>query len=90
MMDMVLSAVGGDLVSRFMSFIIKKFQTPVITTGDDRARLQRLLLRAGTIVEEADGRRVSSHGMLLQLRQLKEAMYRGYYELDTSGTWASQ
>ncbi|KAJ1283132.1 hypothetical protein BS78_03G105500 [Paspalum vaginatum] len=89
MMDMVLSAVGGDLVSRFMSFIIEKFQTP-FTTGDDRGRLQRLLLRAGTIVKEADGRRVSNHGMLLQLRQLKEAMYRGYYELDTSGAWASQ
>ncbi|XP_062233771.1 uncharacterized protein LOC133930986, partial [Phragmites australis] len=54
------------------------------------ARLQQLLLRAGTVVEEAEGRRVTNRGMLLQLRKLREAMYRGYYMLDTSVTRASR
>ncbi|CAL4957415.1 unnamed protein product [Urochloa decumbens] len=89
MMDIVLSAVGSDLISRFTSFIIQKLQTPVATV-DNKTRLKQLLLRAGTIVEEADRRRITNHGMLLQLRQLREAMYHGYYRLDTSGIWAAQ
>jgi hypothetical protein len=88
-MDMVLSAVGNELFSRFISFIIQKLQSSVATV-DNKTRLLQLLLRAGTIVEEADRRRIANHGMLLQLRQLREAMYHGYYGLDTSIIWASQ
>uniref|UniRef100_A0A0E0JKF7 Rx N-terminal domain-containing protein n=1 Tax=Oryza punctata TaxID=4537 RepID=A0A0E0JKF7_ORYPU len=36
-----------------------------------------------TIVEEAQGRQISNQGMLLQLKQLMECMYQGYFILDT-------
>jgi hypothetical protein len=53
-----------------------------------QSKLQLLLLRAGTVVAEADGRGITNGGMLLQLKQLREAMYRGYYVLDgSSSAW---
>ncbi|TVU22435.1 hypothetical protein EJB05_32129, partial [Eragrostis curvula] len=90
-MNAVISAVASDFISRFISFLIDRSQQAhqVITNDDDNnkivPRLQRLLLRACTVVEEAEGRRLTNRGMLLQLKQLKEAMYRGYYVLDTFG-----
>uniref|UniRef100_A0A8I6X0E0 Rx N-terminal domain-containing protein n=1 Tax=Hordeum vulgare subsp. vulgare TaxID=112509 RepID=A0A8I6X0E0_HORVV len=45
-------------------------------------RLQHLLMRAGTIIEEADTRYITNSGMMMQLKILSEAMYRGYSELD--------
>ncbi|KAL6849883.1 hypothetical protein ACP4OV_020510 [Aristida adscensionis] len=84
-MDTVLSAVVCDLVSRCISFIISKSQAQVSINEDKISRLQRLLLRAGTVVEEAERRQITNHGMLLQLKQLREAMYRGCYMLDTAG-----
>ncbi|XP_066311157.1 putative disease resistance protein RGA4 [Miscanthus floridulus] len=50
---------------------------------DKLARLEQVLLRAHTIVEEAEGKQISNQGMILQLRQLRKNMYRGYYVLDT-------
>ncbi|XP_062208789.1 uncharacterized protein LOC133910297 [Phragmites australis] len=89
-MDAVVSAVVGDLIGRLISFIIEKSQTQAATNDNRIARLQRLLLRASTVVEEAEGRRVTNSGILLQLKQLREATYRGYYVLDTSELRASQ
>ncbi|KAL6627632.1 hypothetical protein ACP70R_031358 [Stipagrostis hirtigluma subsp. patula] len=80
-MDALLSAVASDLVGRFISFLVARFQPP--DDPDDAARLRRLLLRAGAVVEEADARLVTAQGMLLQLQSLRCAMYRGYYVLDT-------
>lgn len=80
-MDTMLSAVVSDLVHRLVSFIIEKSQAHVTTTSEV-SRLQRLLLRAGAVIDEADGRRVTNRAMLLQLKQLREAIYRGYYVLD--------
>nr|CAB3472696.1 unnamed protein product [Digitaria exilis] len=55
----------------------------VSNTDNKVSRLQRLLLRASTVVEEAEGRQITNRGMLLQLKKLKEVTYRGYYVLDT-------
>uniref|UniRef100_A0ACD5U1Q8 Uncharacterized protein n=1 Tax=Avena sativa TaxID=4498 RepID=A0ACD5U1Q8_AVESA len=44
-------------------------------------RLQQLLLRARTVIEEADRRYITNSGMLAQLNMLAEAMYRGYWAL---------
>ncbi|CAL4977051.1 unnamed protein product [Urochloa decumbens] len=84
-MDTVISAVVSDFISRFISFVVEKYQQADQGATRKISRLQRLLLQAGTVVEEADGRQVTNHGMLLQLKQLRESMYRGYYMLDTSG-----
>ena len=87
-MDAVLSAVASDLISRFISFLLQKSQqahrAAAAAAANTTPRLQRLLLRARTVVEEADGRRIANHGMLLQLKQLRDSMYRGFYLLDTS------
>ncbi|KAF0926890.1 hypothetical protein E2562_027744 [Oryza meyeriana var. granulata] len=45
-------------------------------------RLQRLLLQARIIVEEADERLITNQAMLQQLNILRKEMYRGYYTLD--------
>ncbi|KAM3346118.1 hypothetical protein ACQJBY_020575 [Aegilops geniculata] len=84
-MEAVLSAVTGDLVSRFFSFLISKYSALTCSgeTHADVERLQQLLLRAQMVVEEADARYITNSGMLLQLKMLARAMYHGYYALDT-------
>ncbi|TVU22438.1 hypothetical protein EJB05_32132, partial [Eragrostis curvula] len=89
-MNSVLSAVLGDLTSRFISFITEKFKSYAATRDNEIPRLQRLLLRLSTIVMEAEARRVTNPAMLLQLRQLREAMYRGFYVMDTARTPGSR
>jgi hypothetical protein len=81
-MDIVISAVASELVSRFISFLSKQYSGHACLK-QNLEELQRLLLRAHTIVEEAEGRYVSNSGMLAQLRTLTEAMFRGYDVLDT-------
>ena len=46
-------------------------------------RLHHLIMRACTIVEEADTRYITNSGMMMQLKMLSEAMYKGYRMLDT-------
>uniref|UniRef100_A0ACD5VJG9 Uncharacterized protein n=1 Tax=Avena sativa TaxID=4498 RepID=A0ACD5VJG9_AVESA len=80
-MEVVLSAAAGDLVSRFFSFLMSKY----VCSSEEKheERLQQLLLRAHMLVEEADQRYITNSGMLLQLKMLSRAMYRGYHALDT-------
>nr|BAJ85863.1 predicted protein [Hordeum vulgare subsp. vulgare] len=81
-MDILVSAIAGDLVSRLASFVISKYfrQQP----GIDMIlqRLQRVVQRMDTVVEEADGRRITNQGMLRQLKTLRQGMYTGHYILD--------
>ncbi|CAO2203078.1 unnamed protein product [Urochloa humidicola] len=81
-MEALLSAVAGDLVGRLVSFLISKFQEPPGSMGDDVVRLQRSLLRARVVVEEAEARQVTNWAMLQQLNQLRGDMCRGAYVLD--------
>ena len=79
-MEVLLSAVASDLVGRLVSFLISKFAEPGST--DDVVRLQRSLLRARVVVEEAEARQLTSRAMLLQLNHLRGEMCRGSYVLD--------
>ncbi|KAF7005654.1 hypothetical protein CFC21_020762 [Triticum aestivum] len=45
-------------------------------------RLQHLLMRAGTIIEEADTRYITNSRMMMQVKTLLEAMYHGYSVLE--------
>ncbi|KAL6615957.1 hypothetical protein ACP70R_038227 [Stipagrostis hirtigluma subsp. patula] len=45
-------------------------------------RLERLLLRIDTIVEEAEGRHITNQAMLRRLDILRQGMYGGHYILD--------
>lgn len=84
-MDIVISAVASELVSRFISFLSKQYRysSNASCPKENLEMLQRLLLRAHTIVEEAEGRYVSNSRMLVQLKTLTLAMFRGYDVLDT-------
>uniref|UniRef100_A0A0D3GLM1 NB-ARC domain-containing protein n=1 Tax=Oryza barthii TaxID=65489 RepID=A0A0D3GLM1_9ORYZ len=79
-METFLSAILGDLASRSISFLINKSSKPTALTVEER--LQRLLLRARIILEEADERLITNQSMLQQLNILRKEMYRGYYTLD--------
>ncbi|XP_047074073.1 uncharacterized protein LOC124683636 [Lolium rigidum] len=80
-MDLAISAVTGDLAGRFISFLVNKFSDH-LCSEEKVERLQQLLLRVHTVVEEADGRYITNSCMLIQLKTLSAAMYQGYHVLD--------
>ncbi|KAG0513066.1 hypothetical protein BDA96_10G069000 [Sorghum bicolor] len=90
-MEALRNALLSELAGRAVSFLVSTCGSrlmPVPATVQEREeslmhRLQLLLLRSATIVEEAEGRRVTNHGVLRQLRVLSDAMVRGHYVLDT-------
>ncbi|CAM0908351.1 unnamed protein product [Alopecurus aequalis] len=90
-MDVAMSAVAGELVSRFISFLLNKYNSNRPRSEEHvEERLQHLLMRACTILEEADTRYITNSGMMIQLNTLSEAMYRGYSVLDSSRYQALQ
>ncbi|EMS56344.1 hypothetical protein TRIUR3_18886 [Triticum urartu] len=85
-MEVAMSAVAGELVSRFISLLMSKYHSSIHAQSKEQnlaKRLRHLLLRVGTVVEEADGRYITNSGMLAQLKMFSEAMYGGYRVLDT-------
>ncbi|KAM3373484.1 hypothetical protein ACQJBY_020111 [Aegilops geniculata] len=81
-MDILVSAIVGDLISRSASFVISKYfqQQPDINKIVER--LQSVVLRIDIIIEEAEARHITNQGMLRQLKMLRQGMYRGHYVLD--------
>jgi hypothetical protein len=79
-MEIFVSAILGDLANRSINFLISKSSQPA--AEDTADRLRRILLRAQVIVDEAIGRDITNHSMLLQLDMLRDAIHRGYYSLD--------
>jgi len=80
-MDTILSAVLGELASRSINFFIKKSSKPKALDVEDS--LQRSLLRAQVIIDEAAGRHITNQAMLQQLDMLRDAMYQACYMHDT-------
>ncbi|XP_066374653.1 uncharacterized protein [Miscanthus floridulus] len=92
-MEALRNALLSELASRAVSFLVSTCGSrlmPVPATVRKREeerlmhRLRLLLLRSATIVEEAEGRRVTNRGVLRQLRVLSDTMVRGHYVLDTA------
>ncbi|KAK3163553.1 hypothetical protein QOZ80_1AG0005200 [Eleusine coracana subsp. coracana] len=82
-MDALLSAVASDLIGRLVSFLIGKYQERGGTDSNDvTLRLQRALLRARVVVEEAEGRQITNRAMLQQLNQLRQQLFRAAYALE--------
>ncbi|XP_025802215.1 putative disease resistance protein RGA3 [Panicum hallii] len=82
-MELLLSAILGDLTSRSINFIINKVsdsKPPALAVNDS---LQRVLLRAQVIIDEAMGKHITNQAMLLRLNMLRDAVHRGHYVLDT-------
>jgi hypothetical protein len=80
-MDFIISAILGELTTRSINFIISKISKPAALNLEDN--LQKALLQAQVIADEAMGRHVTSRAMLLQLDMLREAIHRGCFTLDT-------
>ncbi|KAG0543158.1 hypothetical protein BDA96_02G165900, partial [Sorghum bicolor] len=84
-MEVILTAILGEVATRSFSFLIDKYmaEDPTTESVDEMLQsLQLLLLRVRVIMEEADGRSITSQAMLQQLNILRKEMYRGYYVLD--------
>ncbi|GJN15049.1 hypothetical protein PR202_gb01935 [Eleusine coracana subsp. coracana] len=81
-MELIVSAVAGDLVNRFISFMVNRYRSKE-NLSEKIEKLQELLLRVHMIVEEADARYITNSRMLLQLKKFVEVMYQGYHVLDT-------
>lgn len=64
-----------------MSFFINKYSKQPEHRVE--VNLETILLRVQAIVDEAEGRHITNQGMLRQLSMLGDAMYRGFYVLDT-------
>ncbi|RLN34497.1 hypothetical protein C2845_PM03G18550 [Panicum miliaceum] len=80
-MDILISAVLGELTTRSINFFTSKIFKP--TPVDVEDRLRRVLLRAQVITDESMGRQITNQAMLIQLDMVRDAMYRGQYMLDT-------
>uniref|UniRef100_A0A0E0EVK6 Rx N-terminal domain-containing protein n=1 Tax=Oryza meridionalis TaxID=40149 RepID=A0A0E0EVK6_9ORYZ len=76
----IVSAVVGDFVYRFISYLFKCESQENLETKMER--LHNLLLKAHMIVEEAEGRYITNSKMLLQFKKIVETMYQGYHILD--------
>ncbi|KAM0840884.1 hypothetical protein ACQ4PT_059366 [Festuca glaucescens] len=80
-MEALISAFLGDVVSRAISVVVKKYRQQT-TVEEDLQRLHQLLLRISAMVEEAAGRYITNRGMIRQLRMMIKQML-GYYLLDS-------
>ncbi|CAL5034493.1 unnamed protein product [Urochloa decumbens] len=80
-MESFMSAALAKLTSRSIKFIINKCSKLPSHTMEES--LQRAVIRAQVIVEEAVERPITNQAMLLQLKMLRDAMHRGHYVLDT-------
>ncbi|KAJ1287444.1 hypothetical protein BS78_02G010200 [Paspalum vaginatum] len=79
-MDVLLSAVLGEAITRSINIFISKCSRQQAQDVEDH--LRRVLLRAQVIIDEAMGRQLTNQAMLLQLDMLTGAMHGGYYMLD--------
>ncbi|TVU40342.1 hypothetical protein EJB05_13803, partial [Eragrostis curvula] len=79
-MEIIVSAVLGELTTRSINFFINKSSKPTLL--DAEGCLRRVVLRAIVIIDEAMGRQITNEALLLQLDMLRDAMHRGCYMLD--------
>ncbi|XP_047043841.1 disease resistance protein RGA2-like [Lolium rigidum] len=87
-MEVLVSAVIGEIVSRTISVVIEKCREQMTakeqtTTEEDLQRLHQLLLRISAIIEEAEGRCIRNRGMIHQVSMMIVQLFRGYYLLDS-------
>ncbi|KAF8644697.1 hypothetical protein HU200_066363 [Digitaria exilis] len=64
-MDVLLSAVLGEVTTRSINFFMSKRPKPSVLDVEDR--LRKILLRARVIIEEAMGRQITNQAVLQQL-----------------------
>jgi hypothetical protein len=91
-MEVVLTAIMGEIANKSVSFLIDKYSMLDTPTKEDQGikTLQSMLLRACVIVEEAEGRNITNQAMLHQLNILRKEMYRGYFIMDNFRSQTSE
>ncbi|XP_040385531.1 putative disease resistance protein RGA3 [Oryza brachyantha] len=81
-METFLPAILSDLLGRSISYLVQRYRQQS-SVQDDLEKLRLALVRVHVTVEEAEARHVTNKAMLRQLDVVREAMYSGYYMLDT-------
>ncbi|KAF0918120.1 hypothetical protein E2562_022706 [Oryza meyeriana var. granulata] len=81
-METFLPAILSDLLGRSISFLVQRYRQQS-SVRDDLEKLRLALVRVHVTVEEAEARHITNQAMLRQLDVVREAMYSGYYMLDT-------
>ncbi|TVU35282.1 hypothetical protein EJB05_17166, partial [Eragrostis curvula] len=72
-----------NLINAALSMVIQRYSNPKPEEAEHKLqRLERVLLRIDAMVEEAEGRHITSQAMLRQLELLRHGMYGGHYMLD--------
>jgi hypothetical protein len=71
-MESAISAILGELISRTISFLVKKCSDK--DSMDQKLEKLQQLLRFHAVVEEADGRYVTNPMMLMQLKTLADSL----------------
>uniref|UniRef100_K3Z1C2 Rx N-terminal domain-containing protein n=1 Tax=Setaria italica TaxID=4555 RepID=K3Z1C2_SETIT len=79
-MEVLLSAVFGEVFTRYINFFINKSSKLQVLGMEDC--LWRVLLRAQVIVDEAMGWHITNQAMLQELNVLRDAIHRGCYVSD--------
>ncbi|KAK3138452.1 hypothetical protein QOZ80_5AG0369110 [Eleusine coracana subsp. coracana] len=83
-MEVLSNPVLGELVSRSISYLLSKCDKRMTSSQeDDLQQMRHLLLRSGTIVEDAERQHVANRATLRQLQALRDEMFRGHYVVDT-------
>ncbi|KAL6647737.1 hypothetical protein ACP70R_015174 [Stipagrostis hirtigluma subsp. patula] len=83
-MEVVVTAVMGEIANRSISFLIDKYSKQKASSIEDQRlhNLRRLLQRVHVIIEEAEGRNITNQAMVHQLNMLRKEMYRGHFTMD--------
>ncbi|TVU00364.1 hypothetical protein EJB05_54226, partial [Eragrostis curvula] len=91
-MEVVVTAIMGEIANRSISFLIDKYSKQrAPTTEDERLHnLRCLLLCVRVIVEEAEGYNITNQGMVRQLNMMRKEMYRGYFAMDSFRSHATE
>ncbi|GJN01642.1 hypothetical protein PR202_ga18922 [Eleusine coracana subsp. coracana] len=80
--DIVVPAALSVIFERLLSSLVDHLPRP--SSLDARAEDRRRLERLSSVVEEAEGRHITNPHLLVQLKSLTDAMYRGRFALDAA------
>ncbi|CAL4892440.1 unnamed protein product [Urochloa decumbens] len=81
MANAIFSSVMSDLVSRAISLLIGQLTNQRSTEAKLQA-LHHMVIKIQSVVEEAEERQITSHGLLSWLSELINVVYQGRYMLD--------
>ncbi|KAK3141422.1 hypothetical protein QOZ80_4BG0333680 [Eleusine coracana subsp. coracana] len=84
--DIVIPAALSVIFERLLSSLVDHLPRPSSAgaRSEHRRRLELLLHQISSVVEEAEGRHITNPHLLVQLKSLTDAMYRGRFALEAA------